>query len=144
MWGFTMTVDYSRRMFAAAATDQKLGTLLRMHEAAFYEWGAAPDETLYDRMKTVWSGVDERGEIVWIVIFLDFTRYWGFTPRLCRPCRAFPGFKLYFPAEPGLAPRSARAPLSWRHWPADEPGACIDFIHDSNIGEGAVAKFTFG
>jgi len=88
LWGFTMTLGYSRRMFAAAATDQKLGTLLRMHEAAFYEWGSVPDEILYDRMKTVWTGVDERGEIVWNAIFLDFARYWGFTPRLCRPYRA--------------------------------------------------------
>ena len=88
LWGFTMTAGYSRRMSAAAATDQKLGTLLRMHEAAFYEWGAVPDEILYDRMKTVWTGVDERGEIVWNAIFLDFARYWGFTPRLCRPYRA--------------------------------------------------------
>jgi transposase len=47
-----------------------------------------PDEILYDRMKTVWTGVDERGEIVWNAIFLDFARYWGFTPRLCRPYRA--------------------------------------------------------
>jgi transposase len=88
LWGFTMTLGYSRRMFSAAATDQKLGTLLRMHEAAFFEWGAVPDEILYDRMKTVWTGVDERGEIVWNAIFLDFARYWGFTPRLCRPYRA--------------------------------------------------------
>ena len=88
MWGFTMTLGYSRRLFASAAADQKLGTLLRMHEAAFYEWGAVPDEILYDRMKTVWTGVDERGEIVWNAIFLDFARYWGFTPRLCRPYRA--------------------------------------------------------
>jgi len=88
LWGFTMTLGYSRRLMAEAATDQKLGTLLRMHEAAFYEWGAVPDEILYDRMKTVWTGVDERGEIVWNAIFLDFTRYWGFTPRLCRPYRA--------------------------------------------------------
>jgi transposase len=88
LWGFTMTAGYSRRLFAVAATDQKLGTLLRMHESAFYAWGAVPDEILYDRMKTVWTGVDERGEIVWNAIFLDFARYWGFTPRLCRPYRA--------------------------------------------------------
>ena len=30
MWGFTMTLGYSRRMMAEAATNQKLGTLLRM------------------------------------------------------------------------------------------------------------------
>jgi len=33
-------------------------------------------------------GTDERGEIVWHPVFLDFARYWGFTPRLCRPYRA--------------------------------------------------------
>ena len=35
LWGFTMTLGYSRRMMAEAATDQKLGTLLRMHEGGF-------------------------------------------------------------------------------------------------------------
>jgi hypothetical protein len=30
-----------------------------MHEAAFREWGAVPEEILYDRMKTVWLGSDE-------------------------------------------------------------------------------------
>ena len=88
LWGFTMTLGYSRRMMGEAATDQKLGTLLRMHEAAFLELGGVPEEILYDRMKTVWSGTDERGEIVWNAVFLDFARYWGFRPRLCRPYRA--------------------------------------------------------
>jgi Integrase core domain len=88
LWGFTITLGYSRRMMAEAATDQKLGTLLRMHEAAFHEWGAVPEEILYDRMRTIWTGTDERGEIVWNAVFLDFARYWGFTPRLCRPYRA--------------------------------------------------------
>ena len=37
VWGFTITLGYSRRMWAQAALDQKLGTLLRMHEAAFRE-----------------------------------------------------------------------------------------------------------
>ncbi|HXG48824.1 MAG TPA: hypothetical protein VNO52_14465 [Methylomirabilota bacterium] len=39
-------------------------------------------------MKTVWLGTDERGEIIWHPVFLDFARYWGFRPRLCRPYRA--------------------------------------------------------
>jgi transposase len=71
LWGFTITLGYSRRMWAQAALDQKLGTLLRMHEAAFQEWGAVPEEILYDRMKTVWLGTDERGEIIWRPVFLD-------------------------------------------------------------------------
>jgi transposase len=35
MWGFAFTLGHSRAMMAAAATDQKLGTLLRMQEEAF-------------------------------------------------------------------------------------------------------------
>jgi len=88
LWGFTLTLGYSRMMMAAAALDQKLGTLLRMHEEAFRQLGGVPAEILYDRMRTVWVDVDERGEIVWHPVFLDFAGYWGFTPRLCRPYRA--------------------------------------------------------
>ncbi len=47
LWGFTIKLGYSRRMMAEAATDQKLRTLLRMHESAFQEWGAVPEEILY-------------------------------------------------------------------------------------------------
>jgi transposase len=88
LWGFAITLGYSRRLWAQAALDQKLGTLLRMHEGAFSEWGAVPEEILYDRMKTVWLGADARGEVMWHPVFLDFARYWGFKPRLCRPYRA--------------------------------------------------------
>ena len=88
LWGFAITLGYSRRMWAQAALDQRLGTLLRMHEAAFEEWEGVPEEILYDRMKTVWLDTDARGEIVWHPVFLDFARYWGFKPRLCRPYRA--------------------------------------------------------
>jgi transposase len=87
LWGFVITLGYSRRMMAEAATDQRLGTLLRMHESAFQQWGSVPEEILYDRMKTIWTGTDERGEIIWNSVFLDFAKYWGFTPRLCRPYR---------------------------------------------------------
>jgi transposase len=88
VWGFTMTMGYSRRMWAEAAMDQKMGTLLRMHEAAFRDWDGVPQEILYDRMRTVWLDHDDRGEIVWHPVFRDFARYWGFQPRLCRAYRA--------------------------------------------------------
>ncbi|MFN7932146.1 MAG: hypothetical protein U0R19_02395 [Bryobacteraceae bacterium] len=85
-WAFT-TLGYSRMMVAEAALDQKLGTLLRMHEEAFRQLGGVPEEILYDRMKTVWLETDERGEIVWNPVFLDFARYWV-SAGLCRPYRA--------------------------------------------------------
>lgn len=86
--GFVFTLGYSRALMAEGALDQKLGTLLRLHEKAFQELGGIPQEILYDRMKTVCLGTDERGEVRWQPQFLDFARYWGFTPRLCRPYRA--------------------------------------------------------
>jgi transposase len=86
--GFTFTLGYSRMMVAEATLDQKLGTLLRMHEEAFRQLGGIPEEVLYDRMKTVWVEIDDRGEVVWNPLFLDFARYWGFTPRLCAAYRA--------------------------------------------------------
>ncbi len=39
LWGFTCTLGYSWMMMAAAALNQKLGTLLRMHEEVFRQLG---------------------------------------------------------------------------------------------------------
>ena len=74
-------------MMAEAATDQTLGTLLRIRESAFRQRGGVPEEILYTQMKAVWIGTDEGGEIIWNAIFLDFARYLGFTRRLCHPYR---------------------------------------------------------
>lgn len=49
-------------------------------------WGAGRDPLRPH--ETVWLETDERGEVVWHPVFLDFARYWGFRPRLCRPYRA--------------------------------------------------------
>lgn len=46
---------------AAAALDQKLSTLSRMHEEGFRQLGGVPAEILHDRMRTIWVDVDERG-----------------------------------------------------------------------------------
>lgn len=90
--GFVMTLGYSRAMFLDIATDQKLPTFLQMHEAAFASLSGVPQEILYDNTKTVvlkalTQGLDHRGEVVLHPTFADFARYWGFTPRLCRPYR---------------------------------------------------------
>ena len=88
LWAFVFTLGHSRAMVAAAAIDQKLPTLLRLHEEAFRQLGGVPEEILYDRMKTVVEGTDERGETRWNKTFGDFAAYWGFTPRACKPYRA--------------------------------------------------------
>jgi transposase len=85
--GFVLTLGHSRAMYVDVVLDQRLGTLLALHEAAFTALGGVPREILYDRMKTVALGVDARGEIRWQPLFRDFARHWGFTPRLCRAYR---------------------------------------------------------
>jgi transposase len=87
LYGFAFTLGHSRALFADIATDTKIATLLRLHEAAFAELGGVPREILYDRMKTVVLGTDERGETKWNPLLLDFGKYWGFTPRACRAYR---------------------------------------------------------
>jgi transposase len=85
--GFVFTLGHSRAMFAEVALDQRLPTLLRLHEAAFAALGGIPREILYDHMKTVVLGTDERGEVAWQPLFREFAAHWGFIPRLCRPYR---------------------------------------------------------
>jgi transposase len=87
VWGFVLTLGYSRAMVAEIALDQRLETLLALHEEAFSQLGGVPREILYDRMKTVLVDIDERGEIRWHPVFLDFCDWWGFTPRLCHGYR---------------------------------------------------------
>jgi len=75
-------------MFGDIATDQKLPTFLKMHEAAFAYLGGIPETILYDNCNTVVIDYDDRGEPIWQETFRDFAAYWGFVPRLCRPYRA--------------------------------------------------------
>src|SRR5437588_4088079 len=134
--GFTFTLGYSRRMVAEAALDQKLGTLLRLHETAFQQIGGVPEEILYDRMKTVWLGTDERGEIIWHPVFLDFARYWGFTPRLCRPYRAQTKGKGGVRSEV----RTAKLPLRAARTRTERPGGFQRAVARLGVGSGQPAR----
>lgn len=87
LYGFVMTLAYSRALFCQIVTDCKLSSFLRLHEAAFSYLGGVPQEILYDRVKTVVLGLDERAEIKWQSTFLDFAGHFGFVPRLCRAYR---------------------------------------------------------
>jgi len=54
-----------------------------MHEEAFRQLRGVPEQILYDRMKTVWMDIDERGRDRLDPVFLDFARYLGLQPRGC-------------------------------------------------------------
>lgn len=86
---FVMVLGYSRRNFVRAELTEDLPALLRCHEAAFEWFGGLTETVLYDNPKTVVLRRDLEGqEVVWNAQFMDFARYWGYTPRLCRPYRA--------------------------------------------------------
>lgn len=86
---FVMVLGFSRRNFVRAELKEDLACLLRCHEAAFEWFGGLTETTLYDNAKTIVSRREGEGqEVVWNAQFLDFARYWGYTPRLCRPYRA--------------------------------------------------------
>lgn len=84
---FVLTLGFSRRGFCCGCPDERLGQFLDAHERAFYHFGGHTSELLYDRPRTV-CAPDGRGGRVWNGTFLEFSRYWGFEPRLCRPYRA--------------------------------------------------------
>jgi transposase len=86
---FVMVLGYSRRLYAEFTADQTLASLIRCHEHAFEWFGGLTEEVLYDNPKTVVSKRDWDGRVIeWHPQFWDFARYYGFTPRLCRPYRA--------------------------------------------------------
>lgn len=86
---FVKVLGYSRRIYARAEEDEKLATFLACHERAFRWFEGLTLDILYDNPKTVCLTRDFEGkDIGWNPGFLDFTRYWGFSPKLCKPYRA--------------------------------------------------------
>jgi transposase len=86
---FVMVLGYSRRLYVEFTRDQQLATLVACHQHAFDWFGGLTEELLYDNPKTVVLKRDWAGRAIeWHPQFWDFARYYGFTPRLCRPYRA--------------------------------------------------------
>lgn len=84
---FVFTLGYSRRVWVHAYPHERLAALLDGHEGAFRHFGGVPLEGLYDNPRTLVIGRQD-GRVLWHPVFEDFARYYGFTPRACRPYRA--------------------------------------------------------
>ena len=67
---------------------QNLQSVLRCHIGAFDAMGGAPEEILYDRMKTAVIGEDEAGVITYNPSLVALLNHYGAVPRACRPYRA--------------------------------------------------------
>jgi transposase len=84
---FVFTLGYSRRLFTRGYPNERLATLRDGHERAFRHFGGVPLSCLYDNPRTLVLGRSEN-KVLWHPLFEDFARYYGFTPRACRPYRA--------------------------------------------------------
>jgi len=92
VWLFSMVLGHSRMMWARFVARQDLPTVLRCHIAAFESFGGAPEQILYDRMKTAVLGEvedpDQPGRgIAYDAKLLDLAAHYGFLPKARRPYR---------------------------------------------------------
>lgn len=86
---FVMTLGYSRRGYAEGYLNERMASLLSAHERAFLHFGGSCQTLLYDRMRTVVSGLVADGSRAKLNdTFSSFADHWGFKVRLCRPYRA--------------------------------------------------------
>lgn len=88
VWLFSMVLGHSRWLWGRFAASQNLHTVLRCHIRAFEAMGGAPEEILYDRMKTAVIGEDEAGVITYNSALVALLNHYGSIPKACQPYRA--------------------------------------------------------
>lgn len=65
----------------------KLTTLIGCHLRAMKYFGGITETILYDNMKTVVTGADKKGEVIWNERFARFVKHHRFILNRCRPYR---------------------------------------------------------
>lgn len=88
LYGFVMTLGWSRAMYLEFTVSTNMACWLRCHVHAFHYLGGVTREILHDNLKTAVVHHASDGTIRWNAQYLDFADYYGFTPRACRPYRA--------------------------------------------------------
>lgn len=88
VWLFSIVLGHSRWLWGRFVASQNLQSVLRCHIAAFDAMDGAPEEVLYDRMKTAVIGEDEAGVITYNPALVALLSHYGAGPRACRPYRA--------------------------------------------------------
>lgn len=90
LYAFVMILGCSRCAYVEFVQSTNEESLMRCHQNAFEYFGGSCKELLYDNMKTVVIQRDKYGpsQHGFQKAFWDFSKHWGFVPRLCRPYRA--------------------------------------------------------
>ncbi len=87
LYVFVMVLGYSRMSYVEFIEDEKLDTLIGCHIRALAYFGGTTRTCLYDNMKTVVLGSDEKGEVIWNERFAAFAKHHQFSLRRCKPYR---------------------------------------------------------
>jgi len=88
LYGFVMTLGWSRTSYLEFTISADAAWWLRCHVHAFRYFGGTPRVVLHDNLKTAVLDRDADGTIHWNPRYLDFADYYGFAPKACRPYRA--------------------------------------------------------
>lgn len=88
VWLFSLVLGHSRWLWGRFVSNQNLQTVMRCHIAAFAAMGGAPEEVLYDRMKTAVIGEDEAGIVTYNTSLVALLNHYGYAPKACKPYRA--------------------------------------------------------
>ena len=89
-WALVVVLGYSRLMWVRFFPRQTMQILFNGLEQAFCYFGGAPQEMLFDQMRSVIVD-DQRlqgGALIENLEFLRFAHHWQFRLRACRPYRA--------------------------------------------------------
>jgi transposase len=85
---FSMVLGYSRMRYVEFTLSTDTPTLIQSHLNAFQYFGGCTQEILYDNMKqVVIKRALKSSDSEWNSMFEDFSKHYGFIPRLCRPYR---------------------------------------------------------
>ena len=88
VYGFVMTLCWSRAMYVEFTVSGSTDWFIRCHQHAFEYFGGVPQEVLHDNLKNAVISRDRKGQIIWNERYLDYALYSGFVPHPCRLYRA--------------------------------------------------------
>jgi hypothetical protein len=92
-----MVLGHSRWLWGRFCASQNLQTVMRCHVAAFTAMGGAPQEVLYDRMKTAVFGENTNGVVTYNASLVSLLTHYDCAPHACQPYRAKPKSKVERP-----------------------------------------------
>ena len=81
VWLFSLVLGHSRWLWGRFESSQNLQTVVRCNISAFDAMGGAPEEILYDRIKTAVIGEDDAGIVTYNTSLVALLNHYGARPK---------------------------------------------------------------